>query len=75
MDVFSAGVMSDYFIQFANTLDPNGASGRTIEWPRYSKKDPKLMTFFIEEPLAITDDTFRAEENDYWIELGLKYQL
>lgn len=73
--MFSAGVTADYFIQFTNTLDPNGASNRTIEWPQYSTADPELLTFMIEEPEVVSDDTFRVEQNDFWIELGLKYQL
>ncbi|KAI0644307.1 carotenoid ester lipase precursor [Trametes meyenii] len=50
----------DYFIQFVATLDPNGASERTIQWPQYETNKREVLLFSDgETPLRISNDTAR----------------
>ncbi|KAI0666901.1 carotenoid ester lipase precursor [Trametes maxima] len=53
---------ADYFIRFIATLDPNGASDRTIQWPQYDTNKRKVLLFAGGEiSLAISDDTARED--------------
>ncbi|KAI0666890.1 carotenoid ester lipase precursor [Trametes maxima] len=52
----------DYFIRFVATLDPNGASNGTIQWPRYDSNKREVLLFADGEiPLGISDDTARRD--------------
>ncbi|KAI0633893.1 alpha/beta-hydrolase [Trametes polyzona] len=55
--------LADYFIQFTATLDPNGASNRTIPWPRYDPLKRRALELGEGEaqPLKIVHDTARLE--------------
>ena len=58
--------MSEYLINFAVRLDPNG--GTLISWPKYDPKMPKLLTLqghSAHSRFNITDDTFRKEAMDF----------
>ncbi|KZV67243.1 alpha/beta-hydrolase [Peniophora sp. CONT] len=60
ISIYAGSELLDYLIQFAATLEPG--SGGNVEWPQYSVESPQLMTFLDgEEPLALTNDTYRAE--------------
>ncbi|EIW62477.1 alpha/beta-hydrolase [Trametes versicolor FP-101664 SS1] len=54
--------LADYVIQFVTTLDPNGASNRTIPWPRYDPLERSMLTLLPgDTPLEIVPDTARLE--------------
>ena len=83
VDIFSGeGVMMDYFLHFANTLDPNGSiSPRAqLAWPKYSTESEDLLTFLPnrgpDAPLVgLEKDTYR-QEGLAWLETkAAKYQL
>ena len=64
--------MTDYLIRFAANLDPNGDTG--IFWPKYSVQSPQLLTFLDgDTPLALSNDTYRAEGFKVLTKLSLKY--
>ncbi|PIL25483.1 hypothetical protein GSI_13373 [Ganoderma sinense ZZ0214-1] len=70
--------LTDYVIQFATTLDPNGGSGsnRTIPWPRYDPAARQMLLVLDgEEPLAIGRDDAREEAMEFIVALSLKYPL
>ena len=71
MKVFSNGEMTDYLINFAFQLNPNGDS--LLPWPKYDTKMPKLLTFQDGDcPWNITDDTYRKEAMDFLATMMLK---
>ncbi|KAI0666683.1 carotenoid ester lipase [Trametes maxima] len=54
--------LADYIIQFTNTLDPNGASDRTIQWPQYDPVARQALVLAQDDvPLKITRDAARLE--------------
>ena len=66
----------DYFIQFVATLNPNGGSNRTIQWPQYDPSARQtLLVLEGEEPLAIGRDDARAEAMKAVAALSFKYPL
>nr|VWO96114.1 Ku70 protein [Ganoderma boninense] len=73
-DVFGPpgkGNLQDYLIRFATTLDPNGDGA--VEWPRYTNKEPSLLTLNDGDPAVnITQDVFRAEAMAFLTELCLE---
>jgi carboxylesterase type B len=43
LNIYFDGELTDYLINFATTLDPNG---RTVpSWPKYTTANPNMMTF------------------------------
>lgn len=71
--------MIDYFVNFANTLDPNDATDPSlIHWPQWSLLTPHMLEF-VDRPLggalglAITLDNYRQASMAYLIALSLKY--
>ncbi|KAI0028478.1 carotenoid ester lipase precursor [Vararia minispora EC-137] len=59
--VFGPGDLTDVFIRFAATLDPNGAL--EVDWPRYTPSAPRLFRLLDGDvPFEIVNDTFRVEE-------------
>ena len=72
--------MTDYFIQFINTLDPNGSSSprAQAEWPRYDPELPQLLTFLPEHKnpsVIVTDDNFRKEQIEWFAEISKRYRM
>ena len=76
--------MTDFFVRFVNTLDPNDSSnakgatarGPAFHWPAYTAQAPQLLAF--QEgatPLAVIQDTFRKEAIDFVMELSLAQPL
>lgn len=60
--IYAGGELLDYLIHFAVTLEPGQGGDKLLEWPRYTLESRNLMTFLDgEEPLAITEDTYREE--------------
>ncbi|KAH9907098.1 carotenoid ester lipase precursor [Epithele typhae] len=75
LNVFGPAELTDYLVNFANNLDPNGAT--VPVWPQYSVAEPQLMTFVdgLRNRTEITTDDFRNESMAYVVELALKYPL
>ena len=66
----------NYFVQFVATLDPNGRSNRTIQWPRYDPSARQtLLVLDGEEPLATGRDDARMEAMKAVVALSFKYPL
>ncbi|KAF8173575.1 carotenoid ester lipase precursor [Mycena galopus ATCC 62051] len=58
-DEFNESELSDYCINFANFLDPNGAT--VPVWPAYTTSAPRMITFLDGDVrTTITNDTYRA---------------
>ncbi|KAI0644304.1 carotenoid ester lipase [Trametes meyenii] len=73
-NIFGGGDMTDFFIRFVNTLDPNGGTG--IHWPVYTRDSPQLLAFVEGKArLKVLPDTFRREPNDFLTQLGLEQPL
>jgi len=74
-NVYGPGDMTDYLVRFASNLDPNGNTG--IEWPRYSAAASRQLLTFLDgsTPLALENDTFRAQGIEAVIQLSLAYPL
>ncbi|KAI0351861.1 alpha/beta-hydrolase [Trametes cingulata] len=68
--------LAAYVIHFAATLDPNGASHGTIDWPRYDSENRQVLTLLQgSTPLAIERDTARLEAMNALTELLLAYPI
>ena len=73
-NIFGGGDLTDFFVRFVNTLDPNG--GPQIHWPAYTAKSPELLGFVEgETPLRLIRDTFRKEGTDFLTDLTLAVPL
>ncbi|KAJ6537898.1 carotenoid ester lipase [Mycena capillaripes] len=58
-DEFDESELTDYLINFANALDPNGAT--VPAWPAYTTAAPRMLTFLNGAVrTTITNDTYRA---------------
>ena len=74
-NVFGGGDLTDFLIQFATNLDPNGIL--SPYWPQYTTSSPQLMTLLGSQLEAnnnnrtITLDTFRVKEIEYITNLSL----
>ncbi|RDX47137.1 alpha/beta-hydrolase [Lentinus brumalis] len=56
----SGNELTDYIVQFATHLDPNGASNKTISWPKYDSDSRKVLTLLDGDvPLKIETDDLR----------------
>ncbi|KAJ3551121.1 hypothetical protein NM688_g4916 [Phlebia brevispora] len=52
--------LTDYIVNFVNTLNPNG--GSLANWPQYSVSSPQLLTLLDgATPVNITLDSYRAD--------------
>lgn len=72
--ILGPGDLSDYFINFVNTLDPNSAE--VLEWPRYSSGLPALLTLTDQiADISVSADTFREEQIEFLNQLALKYTI
>ena len=72
--------MTDYFIHFINTLDPNGSSSPRAQaaWPKYDLERPRLLTFLPEHKMpsvVVTDDDFREEQMVFFAEMAKRYTM
>ena len=81
MDLFNSfgpgGELTDYFIRFANNLDPNGREGLGIHWPKWESSNPKalVLTDEIHSPLIIDDDNYRSRALEYVENLSILYPV
>lgn len=72
--IYGPADMTDYLIRFVATLDPNG--GGAFNWPLYTAASPQLLTFLDgNTPLAVTQDTFRADGIAFLTKLSLAQPL
>ncbi|KAF7309409.1 Carboxylic ester hydrolase [Mycena indigotica] len=71
LNIYFDGELTDYLINFANNLNPNG---RTVpNWPAYTTANPNMMTFLDGLfPTSITQDTFRKDAIAYLTNLTLQ---
>ncbi|KAI0763841.1 alpha/beta-hydrolase [Trametes elegans] len=68
--------LADYVIHFANTLNPNGASNRTIDWPQYDPANRQILRLLDgETPLEVGQDTARADALAAVTSLSLDYPI
>ena len=77
-NIYGPGELTDYLINFVNTLDTNGNGSQAgiTSWPQYTPSSPALMTFLDgDTPQTITQDTFREDAIGNITELFLKYPL
>ncbi|KAI0265664.1 carotenoid ester lipase precursor [Gloeopeniophorella convolvens] len=74
LNVYGSGELTDYLIQFATNLNPNG--GSSPHWPQYTTASPQLMTFLDGLiPTTITQDTYRADQFNFLTQLSLEFPL
>ncbi|KAH9926265.1 alpha/beta-hydrolase [Epithele typhae] len=71
-DMYQSGNLQDIFIHFANTLDPNGATNVTQNWPKYDTSNPVLLEFTRNTTPSLTNDTYREAAIEFLIEMGQK---
>ncbi|KAJ7310013.1 carotenoid ester lipase precursor [Mycena albidolilacea] len=73
-NVYSDGELTDYLINFATNLDPNG---KTVpNWPAYTTANPNLLTFLDGQfPTTITQDTYRAASMQFLMNLMLEFPV
>ncbi|KAJ7205224.1 Alpha/Beta hydrolase protein [Mycena pura] len=74
LNIYFDGEMTDYLVNFAGTLNPNG---RTVpNWPAYTTATPNMMTFLDGLfPTTITQDTYRAAGMQFLTNLTLQFPL
>ncbi|KAJ7366220.1 carotenoid ester lipase precursor [Mycena albidolilacea] len=74
LNVYFDGELTDYLINFATNLNPNG---KTVpNWPAYTTANPNLMTFLDGIfPTTITQDTYRAAGMQFLTNLTLQFPV
>ncbi|KAI0703918.1 alpha/beta-hydrolase [Earliella scabrosa] len=72
--LFEPTELTDYMIQFIGTLDPNGASDRTVEWPKYDTQSRQILSI-VDGGLEIGTDTFRQDPMEALTALSLVYPM
>ncbi|KAI0699629.1 alpha/beta-hydrolase [Cerioporus squamosus] len=72
--LLGADDLADYIIQFTATLDPNGASNRTISWPKYDAAHRKAL-HLVDEGLNIGNDSLRLAAMDELTALSVAFPL
>ena len=75
--MYQAGDMSDLFIQYANTFNPNPKGGighnkTRLVWPRYTKAAPTMLVFNGNDTFAFKEDTYRPEQIDFFNRLNVQ---
>ncbi len=72
-NIYGGGDLTNYLIQFATNLDPNG--GLSPQWPRYTTSSPQLMTLVDSQVTnrTITLDTYRVEAMKFLTKLSLTH--
>jgi len=74
LNIYFDGELTDYLINFATTLNPNGNT--VPNWPAYTTKTPNMMTFLDGLfPTTITQDTYRAEAIQFLTNLTLEFPI
>jgi len=74
LNVYFDGELTDYLINFATNLNPNG---KTVpNWPAYTTATPNLMTFLDGLiPTTISQDTFRAAGMQFLTNITLEFPV
>ncbi|KAF8264822.1 carotenoid ester lipase precursor [Lactarius quietus] len=78
-NIYGGGDLTDFLIQFATNLDPNGLL--SPHWPRYTASSPQLLTLLgsqlevTSNNRTITLDTYRTKEIEFITNISLTYQL
>ncbi|KAJ7660449.1 carotenoid ester lipase precursor [Mycena rosella] len=74
LNIYFDGEMTDYLINFATNLDPNG---KTVpNWPGYTTAAPNMMTFLDGLfPTTISQDTYRADAMNFLTQLTLEFPI
>ncbi|KAJ6462794.1 carotenoid ester lipase precursor [Mycena vitilis] len=74
LNVYFDGELTDYLINFASTLNPNG---KTVpNWPAYTTATPNMMTFLDGViPTTISQDTYRAAGMAFLTNLTLEFPV
>ncbi|KAJ7505885.1 Alpha/Beta hydrolase protein [Mycena galericulata] len=74
LNVYFDGELTDYLINFATNLNPNGNT--VPSWPAYTTATPNLMTFLDGLiPTEITQDTYRAAGMQFLTNLTLEFPI
>ncbi|KAH7903320.1 Alpha/Beta hydrolase protein [Hygrophoropsis aurantiaca] len=74
LEIYGPSDMTDYLVRFAANLEPGGDTG--IPWPPYTAEAPSMLTFLDGPvPLAVTQDTYRAEAMAYITNMTLAYPI
>ncbi|KAF7298756.1 Carboxylic ester hydrolase [Mycena indigotica] len=74
LNVYFDGELTDYLINFATSLNPNGQT--VPNWPAYTTATPNLMTFLDGLfPTTITQDTYRADAMAFLTNMTLQFPL
>ncbi|KAJ7464059.1 carotenoid ester lipase precursor [Mycena latifolia] len=74
LNIYYGGELTDYLINFATNLDPNGES--VPAWPAYTTATPNLLTLLDGLfPTSITQDTFRAEAIEFLTNATLEFPI
>ncbi|KAL0959302.1 hypothetical protein HGRIS_014566 [Hohenbuehelia grisea] len=72
--VYGAGELQDYVINFVNNLDPNGQHLRA--WPKYSTSSRQQMTFLDSIiPTSVTVDNYRVAQIDFVVDVLSRHPL
>ena len=60
LDVYAPSDITEYFVRFVNTLDPNTKHGG-VRWPVYNPTDRAALTFSdnTSQPIRVTKDVER----------------
>jgi acetylcholinesterase len=71
LNIYAGGDLTDFLIQFATDLNPNGVL--SPQWPQYTPSSPQLMTLLDSQVTnrTITLDTFRVEGMEFITNLSL----
>jgi acetylcholinesterase len=71
LNIYGGGDLTDFLIQFATHLNPNGVL--SPHWPRYTPSSPQLMTLLDSQVTnrTITLDTYRVEGMEFITNLSL----
>jgi len=72
VNVYGGADMTDFLINFVNSLDPNGPT--TLSWPKYdpTSSSPQLMTFLDGViPEVLSPDTYRQDAMNFVTKLAL----
>ena len=71
--MYGGGDLTDYLINFATNLDPNG--GLSPRWPQYTLKSRQLMTLVDSQATnrTITKDAYRVEGMELLTNISLKH--
>ncbi|KAJ7155733.1 Alpha/Beta hydrolase protein [Mycena filopes] len=74
LNSYADGELTDYLINFANALNPNG---KTVpNWPAYTTATPNMMTFLDGLiPTTISQDTYRAAGMQFLTNMTLEFPV